>query len=247
MAQYKDSVDGLDRLIGLRPSIQEQVQRSAHTEVEIPVQQARAMTWIKARRAAFWPIAVLVSVGMAVAFGHDLLWAGFGLLGLLALGGLVFGIWSMSRKEADELLLKRFRTEIPDPNRDSELHHMLEMVLDRLPDQGSVGEWVIKAEVQNGGGQWRFARIPAPSPRQLQALARALVDSQMPRSLSVRTGEEYGFTRERYYGPFLDTLTAQGWAVARDPDAPTLGVELTAAGREVMREIATSPLPSNGV
>jgi len=247
MAQYGDSVDGLDRLIGLRPSIQEQVNRSEHTEVDIPVRQAREMTWIKARRVAFWPIAVLVTAGMAVAFGNDVLWAGYGLLGLLALGGLGFGIWSMSRREADDLLLRRFRMEIPDPNRDSELHHMLEMVLDRLPEQGNVGEWTIRVEVQNGGGQWRFARIPAPSPRQLQALARALVDSQMPRSLSVRTGEEFGFTRERFYGPFLETLMDQGWAVARDPDAPTLGVELTAAGRAVMREIATTPLPRSGV
>ena len=108
----------LEQLMGLRPSITETVQRSAHTEITIPVRQAQTASLILFS-GYVTTLAAMVLVGVTV---YTLVftktqWPAFLALTVLVLGSLM---WRASRKPM-AILLVRLLNEIEDPNRNSEM------------------------------------------------------------------------------------------------------------------------------
>jgi hypothetical protein len=117
-----DKRPDIDKLFGLRPSVTETVQRSAHTEVTIPVRQAQTASLILFTGYLSTLMALLLG-GATVYFlaFTDIQWPGLVTLCILVVGALA---WHASRRPM-AILLERMMGEIADPNRDSELLEIL--------------------------------------------------------------------------------------------------------------------------
>lgn len=125
----RDETNPLQQLIGVRPSVTETVQRSAHTEVTIPLRQAQLAMALR-----FGQYLMVVAEAGLVAGTVYLLgfttsdaegWLGMACL-ILAIG---LGLFGMAAMRPYGLLLARMEAEVSDPNRDSELREMLDAML----------------------------------------------------------------------------------------------------------------------
>lgn len=124
----QDPLEEMQKWIGLRPSVQEQVQHTAHTQVDIP--QRQAMLLMKMRFFSYLGIVfvfVLAGVsGWLLDSGHKLLaLAILSIDGILLLAGLA---WYPSRK----LLIQRMESEVIDPYHDDTLRELFKGYMDKM-------------------------------------------------------------------------------------------------------------------
>jgi hypothetical protein len=117
-----------ERLMGLRPSVQEQVNHTAHTQIEIPWRQARLAAWV--RFMSYAGIGLVVAIAAGAGWILDIGRPG------LAAGLLVFDflliLFGLAAVIPRRLLLERLEREIRDPYRDDVLRGIAEMYLERM-------------------------------------------------------------------------------------------------------------------
>jgi hypothetical protein len=78
-----------------------------------------------------------------------------------------------------------------------------------------------------------------PKPGALIDLSKALNGGA---SFSLRTAEEFGYSRERF-NELRDHCIKNGWVVWNNADEPRQGMTVTNAGKAVFRSVANSPRP----
>lgn len=125
----REETNPLQQLIGVRPSVTETVQRSAHTEVTIPLRQAQLAMALRFGQYLLVVAEVGLIAGTVYLLGFTVSdaegWLGLVCL-ILAVGLALFG---MAARRPYGLLLARMEAEVADPNRDSELREMLDAML----------------------------------------------------------------------------------------------------------------------
>lgn len=142
--KFKDQPDPFDqigKLWGLRPGVQEQVQHTAHTQVEVPRRQA--ILAMQVRLATYLGVAMFFIFALAVGWllSIGLRWLAALILSIdivLLLAGVA---WRIPRS----LLLQRMEKEIVDPYHDDTMREIAESFIAHM--QPPPAEVQIKREI----------------------------------------------------------------------------------------------------
>jgi len=197
----------------------------------MPVRSQNANDWLN-------PIALALGTGLFVGLPSG--WVISSLFPRLSLGaGLAIGfivisgaVWLWRLGVYDTLLVMRENREKEAPPEKED-----------KPDPP-----VVKVEIESKDGEgyraFRFADLPASRRKGFAGLNRfaGAVTSQGESFAERQAADFGGYNRQEWQtlrGIFLD----RGWAAWNDPQAKNQGITLTAAGRAIVRKIATSPLP----
>ena len=148
--QGQDPFDAMQRFWGLRPSVQEQVNHTAHTQVDIPRRQA--VLTMQIRLASYLGVVLFFALAVLAGVAFD---ANKNLLALLILSmGVLLMLAGIAARQPRRLLLNRLENEISDPYHDDTLREMFNEWLAQT--QPSEPEIRIKREIvpvraYNGG------------------------------------------------------------------------------------------------
>lgn len=148
--QGQDPFETIQKMWGLRPTVQEQVNHTAHTQIDIPRRQAVLVVQIRLISylgiALFFVLATLAGV----AFNADK-----NLLALFILSmDVVLVLAGIAARHPRRLLLKRLEDEISDPYHDDTLRELFHEWLARtqLPEpEVRIRREVIPVRAYNGG------------------------------------------------------------------------------------------------
>lgn len=233
--------DPVDRLMGLRPSVHEQVVRNVATDVHLPREQAFAASLVRFTGM----VGPILLTGLLGASLYVITFC-TGILGSLGIVGLVLFVlgmlWSWASYRPFSLFVQTMEREIVNPNWNAEWDTLIEH--GQYLQQGRKllqPPAPVRIEVSNSNGQWRFADLPAPTPKALIWFVRDVLNDYTDGALTERTAMHHGYTRFQWQD-LRDKFLELGVVQWRHPNEPRQGLELTDLGKQVLAEIARTPL-----
>ena len=201
--------DGLE-INPFRPSVVENVEHTAHTQIGIPLGRARAVSWV--RFGGLLADVLMVAAGVAALYylvaGPQ--WAGFVLLAVLFILAALAWAFGPPMAEFVDAQMKDLR----DPFRDSEWRAVQAMRVQQHAPAAPVVR--IESLVRDAGStQPRTILDDLPGPiDKLQWFCRNILESRSAFSERTARASDVGYTREQW-ATIRDVFLTHGWACSR--------------------------------